>query len=401
MLVTTEVALSLILVFAAGLLAQTVARLQRQDPGFRVDHLLIAHVFIPPARYPDADAITRFCDAFGERVRSLTGVLDASVTTGYPPSMPWQQMFTIPGLPFSRTADVPVTRFAAVDARYLHTLGFALLSGRDFKETDTSTSQPVAIVNEEFVRSYFSNQDPIGRQIHPGPPPGVPAIPLQDFGSSSRNITIAGVVRNFMNRGMALPPAPQIFTLFRQLPGLNFGFKDIVVRTAANPESIAPAVARELKSLDAEIPLGEIRSMETQMSSQTADTRFTTVLLGLFAGLGIMLAVIGAYGVVAYLVAQRTQELGVRLALGAASTDILWLVLRYGLFIGLAGVALGLAGAMVAGRFLAGFLYGVSASNPFTLLGAAVLLLLVVAVASAVPARRAMRIDPVQALRGE
>jgi putative ABC transport system permease protein len=401
MLVTTEVALSLILVFAAGLLAQTMARLQRQDPGFRVDHLLIAHVYIPPARYPDADAITRFCDAFGERVRSLPGVLDASVTTGYPPSMPWQQMFTVPGSPFLRTTDVPVARFAAVDARYLRTLGFALLSGRDFAETDTSASQPVAVVNEEFVRRYFPNQDPIGRQIHPGPPPGVPAVPLQDFGSSSRNIAIAGVVRNFMNRGMALPPAPQIFTLFRQQPGLNFGFKDIVVRTTTNPESIVPAVARELKSLDADIPLGEIRSMETHMGNQTADTRFIAVLLGLFAGLGTILALIGTYGVVAYLVAQRTQELGVRLALGASSTDILWLVLRYGLLIGLAGVGLGLAGAMAGRRLLVRFLYGVAVSDPFTLLGAGVLLLIVVVAASAIPARRAMRIDPVQALRGE
>ena len=400
-LVTAEIALSLILVFAASLLAQTMARLQRQDTGFRADHLLIAHIFIPPVRYPNSEAITRLYDAFGERVRSLPGVLDASLTTGYPPSMPWQQMFTVPGLTLSRTADIPMTQFAAVDARYLRTLGFPLLSGRDFAETDTSTSPPVAIVNQEFVRRYFSNQDPIGRQIQPGPPRGVPAIPLQDFGSSSRNITIIGVVRNFMNRGMALPPGPQILTLFRQLPGLNFGFKDIVVRTAANPENIAPAVARELKSLDAGIPLGEIRSMETHMSSQSADTRFTTVLLGLFAGLGTILAVIGAYGVVAYLVAQRTQELGVRITLGAGSMDILWLVLRSGLFIGLAGVALGLAGAIAGRRFLARFLYGVSESDPLTLLGAAILLLVVVVVASAVPARRAMRVDPVQALRGE
>src|SRR5262249_37389199 len=155
-----------------------------------------------------------------------------------------------------------------------------------------------AVVNEEFVRRYFSNQDPIGREIRPGPPEGVPPVPLQDFGSSTSDITIVGVVRNFMNDGMARPPAPQLFMLFRQLPGLNFGFKDIVVRTSTNPESIVPAVARELKSLDAEIPLGEIRTMETHLSSQTADTRFTTVLLGLFAGLGIVLAVIGAYGVV-------------------------------------------------------------------------------------------------------
>jgi putative ABC transport system permease protein len=401
MLVSTEVALSLMLVFAAALLAQTMARLQRQDPGFRADHLLIAHIFIPPARYPDADAITRFCDTFGERVRGLPGVVDASVTTGYPPNMPWQQMFTIPGSPVARPGDVPVSRFAAVDQRYLQTLGFRLQSGRDFAETDTSNSLPVAIVNEEFVRRYFPDRDPIGRRIHPGPPPGVPPIPLEDFGASSRDITIIGVVRDFMNRGMALRPAPQLFNLFRQLPGLNFGFKDIVVRTVKDPQSVVPAVARELRSLDADIPLGEIRSMETHMNSQTADTRFTTILLGLFAGLGTILAVIGAYGVVAYVVAQRTQEMGVRLALGATSGDILWLILRYGLAIGVAGVAVGVAGAMLGRRFLTRFLYGVSASDWLTLVGSGVLLLVVVVVASAVPARRAMRIDPVQALRGE
>jgi ABC-type antimicrobial peptide transport system permease subunit len=189
--------------------------------------------------------------------------------------------------------------------------------------------------------------------------------------------------------------------LFRQLPGLNFGFKDIVVRTSTDPESVAPAVARELKSLDAEIPLGEIRTMETHMSRQTADTRFTTVLLGLFAGLGIVLALIGVYGVVSYLVAQRTQELGVRLALGAGSIDILWLVLRYGLSIGLAGVVLGVAGAVAVRRSLAGLLHGVAVSDPSTLAGAAGLLLLVIAAASAVPATRAMRINPVEALRSE
>lgn len=401
LLVIAEIALSLVLVFGAGLLAQTMARLERQDPGFRPDHLLIAHVYIPPARYPNPDAITRFCDLFGQRVRALPGVVDASVTTGYPPNIGWQQMFTIPGRPFSRSSDVPMIRFAAVDARYLRTMGFPLLNGRDFAESDTSTSQPVAIVNQAFVERYFADQDPIGRRIHPGPPPGVTAIPLQDFGSSSRDITIVGVVRNFMNRGMALAPEPQMFNLFRQLPGLNFGFKDIVVRTATEPRSIVPAVARELKLLDPDIPLGEVRDMQTHMSNQTADTRFTAILLGLFAGLGTILALIGAYGVIAYMVAQRTQEIGVRIALGAGSRDIAWLVLRNGLFMGLAGVTLGLAGAMLGRTFLARFLFGVSTSDPFTLWGAATLLLLIVVVASAIPARRAIRIDPVQALRGE
>jgi putative ABC transport system permease protein len=256
-------------------------------------------------------------------------------------------------------------------------------------------------VNQEFVRRYFSNQDPIGRQIHPGPPPGVLPTAFGDFGGSTSNITIVGVVGNFLNDGVALPPAPHIFVLFRQFAGLNYGFKDIVVRTATNPESVAPAVGRELKSVDADIPLGEIQSMEKHIDSQTADTRFTTVLLALFAGLGTILALIGVYGVVAYLVAQRTQEWGVRVALGARSKDILWAVLRYGLYVGIAGVALGIVGALLLGQSVGVLLYGVKVSDPITLAGAAVLLLLVVVAASAVPAARAVRIDPVQALRTE
>jgi ABC-type antimicrobial peptide transport system permease subunit len=208
-------------------------------------------------------------------------------------------------------------------------------------------------------------------------------------------------MRNFINRGLALPPAPQIFNLFRQLPGANFGFKDIVVRTAGDPRALVPSVKRELKSLDPEIPLGEIRSMEAHMGSQTADTRSTTVLLSLFAGLGTLLAVVGAYGVVAYLVAQRTQEIGVRVALGAGSSDILWLVLRYALSTGLAGVAVGVVGAIAARRILAGLLDGGSASAPATILASAALLFVAIAAAAVAPARRAMRIDPVQALRSE
>jgi len=164
---------------------------------------------------------------------------------------------------------------------------------------------------------------------------------------------------------------------------------------------MAPAIARELRSLDSDIPLGEVRSMAAHMGNQTADTGFTTTLLGLFAGLGIVLAAIGVYGTIAYLVAQRTQEFGVRIAVGASAPDILWLVLRSGLSIGLTGVMLGVAGALMVRQFLARLLYGVSPADPWTLAGAASLLLLVIFAASVMPARRAMQIDPVQALRRE
>jgi ABC-type antimicrobial peptide transport system permease subunit len=182
---------------------------------------------------------------------------------------------------------------------------------------------------------------------------------------------------------------------------VNYGFKDIVVRTAVAPAQIASPVSRQLRLLDADVPLGEVETMTDFMNGQTSDARFTAALLGLFAGLGTILAVVGAYGVISYLVAQRTRELGVRKALGADSRDILWLVLRQGIAMGAAGVAFGLAGVAAVERFVSGLLYGVSGSDPWTLAGASLLLLLVAAAASAIPARRAMRIDPVQALRGE
>jgi putative ABC transport system permease protein len=204
-----------------------------------------------------------------------------------------------------------------------------------------------------------------------------------------------------MNNGVADPPSPQIFTLFRQFPGVNFGFKDIIVRTKGDPESFAPAIARVLHSLDTDIPLGEVRSMNQHMASQTADKQFTTALLGLFAGLGTILAVVGIYGVVAYLVAQRTHEFGVRMALGARSKDIAWLVVKYGLVVGVPGVAVGVAGSLAVRKSLTKLLYGVGASDPLTLVAVSVSLLLAVVLASAVPAARAIRVDPAQTLHRE
>jgi putative ABC transport system permease protein len=310
-------------------------------------------------------------------------------------------MFTIPGQPVSRAEDVPTARFVGTDTRFLSTLGLSLVNGRGFDDSDTTTSPPVIVVNEDFARRYFPGRNPVGLRIHPGPPPGIPASPFGDFGRATRDITIVGVVRDFLNRGLARTPGPQLFALFRQFPGVNYGFKDVAVRTAVDPESILPALARELHALDPDMPLGEVRTMETHIGRQTADTRFTTVLLGLFAALGTVLAVIGAYGVVSYLVAQRTHELGVRIALGASSRDILFLVLRNGITIGVAGVLLGLIGALAARQSLSRLLYGVSASDPFTIAGAALLLLAAILAASAIPARRVLRIDPLRALRSE
>jgi putative ABC transport system permease protein len=402
-MVVAEIALSLVLVIAAALLVQTMIKLQRQDPGFHRDHLFTAHIFVPPARYTDPADIARFCDRLGRRVRAIPGVIDASVTGVYPTAMRWSEMFTFDGHAASRLADIPQARFGPVDDRFVRTIGLSLVSGRDFAESDQAASPPVALVNQEFVHRYFPNENPVGRQFRMGPPPGigVPADYWKGWKRGSGAVRIVGVLANFMNERPPIPPSPQILLLYRQQPDVNFGFKDVVVRTSVQPETIASAVSRELHALDPEIPLGEISTMERHLADQTADSRFTTVLLGLFAVLGMILTIIGVYGVVSYLVAQRTHELGVRVALGASAADVLWLVLRHGITIGLLGVGLGLAGALAAREILAGMLYNVSASDPWTLGCGSIILLVVVLIATAIPARRAMRVDPVLALRSE
>jgi len=404
-MVVAEIALSLVLVIAAALLVQTMIKLQRQDPGFHRDHLFTAHIFVPPARYTDPADIARFCDRLGRRVRAIPGVIDASVTGVYPTAMRWSEMFTFDGHAASRLADIPQARFGPVDDRFVRTIGLSLVSGRDFAESDQAASPPVALVNQEFVHRYFPNENPVGRQFRMGPPRGI-AVPLEAgrggyWKRGSGAVRIVGVLANFMNERPPIPPSPQILLLYRQQPDVNFGFKNVVVRTSVQPETIASAVSRELHALDPEIPLGEISTMERHLADQTADSRFTTVLLGLFAVLGMILAIIGVYGVVSYLVAQRTHELGVRVALGASAADVLWLVLRHGITIGLLGVGLGLAGALAAREILAGMLYNVSASDPWTLGCGSIILLVVVLIATAIPARRAMRVDPVLALRSE
>jgi predicted permease len=399
-LVIGEIALSLVLVFAAGLLTQSILRLQGQNLGFRPDHVLKGRFYLPAVRYADARSITQFCDRLSERLRTLPGVADASVTTLFPPSIPWTQMFTIEGRMPARLADVPTTRWGVADHRYLPVMGMSIVAGRDFSASDSASTPPVALVSQEFVRRYFPNENPLGRRIHMGPPRGM--LDASSAGATSSTVvTVVGVIADFPNDGMGAPAAPQILGLFRQQPEVNYGFKDIVIRTFGDPSGIAPAAADALRTLDPEVPLSEAQSMTEYLGESISNSRLMTRLLGLFAGLGTLLAVLGAYGVISYLVAQRTQEVGVRVACGAAPGAVLWMILRQGIGMGLAGVGLGVCAALVLRQFLARFLYRISETDPATLAGAAIILLLVVAVASAVPARRAMRIDPIDALRGE
>jgi len=397
-LVVTEMAMSLMLLVGATLLTQSIIALERQHLGIRQDHLLKGHIYVPGVRYPSPGAIARFCDAFAMRVRAVPGVIEATVTTVYPPNNGWTQMLNIPGHPFTRVQDIPSAQFGVADAHFLRTLGIPLIQGRDFAASDSATSPAVAMISEEFKRRYFPTEDPIGRQIHIGPPPYLQIAPGAGI-TDSADVTVIGVVGDFRNAGLAHPPEPQITVLYSQHPLVNYGFKDIVIRTASEPRLLVPEIRRQLHDLDPDMPFAEVQTMEEVVQKQTGGQRFTTMLLTSFAAAGLVLAIVGIYGVVSFLVAQRKQELAVRIALGANRVNVLWLVLKQGLEMAALGAAIGLFGAWTTQKLVKGLLFRISPVDPVTFAGAAVFLLTVATIASLIPGTQVLRIDPAQTLR--
>jgi putative ABC transport system permease protein len=399
-LVVMEMAMSLMLLVGASLLVQSIMRLERQQLGIRQDHLLTGHFFLPGVRYPNPEAMTQFSDQFADRVRALPGVMEASVTTIYPPNYSWMQMLGIPGHPATRIEDIPSAKFGLTDAHFLRTLGIPLIRGRDFGELDSATSAPVALITAGFERKYFSTEDPIGRRIHIGPPAFLNITPGANI-SDSADVTIIGVIGDFRNSGLAAPPEPQIIVLYSQHPLVNYGFKDLVIRTASNPHLLIPEIARQLHAMDADMPFAQVETIDEIVEQQTGSQRFTTLLLGLFAAAGLVLAAVGIYGVVSYLVAQRRRELAVRVAVGASAANVLWLVLRNGLQMAVLGASMGLMGVWATQKLINKLLFGISPVDPLTFAGSAVFLVAVVMAACWVPARRAARVDPCTALRAE
>jgi len=398
LLVITEMAMCLMLLVGASLLVRSIIRLESQNLGIRQDHLLRGRIYLPPVRYTNPGVRTRFCDDFATRVRALPGVIEATVTTVYPPNNGWTQMLVIPGDPVTRIQDIPSAQFGVVDQHFLRTLGIPLIRGRDFAESDSATSPPVALISEEFKRQYFATEDPIGRKIHIGPPQ-LPGIAVEENITDDVDVTIIGVIGDFKNAGLAVAPQPQITVLYSQNPVVNGGFKDILIRTTSEPHLLEPEIRTQLRALDSDMPFAEVQTIDELVERQTGGQRFTTLLLASFALAGLALAVVGIYGVVSFLVVQRNQELAVRIALGASHANVLWLVLNQSLKMAAIGATIGLLGACAAQRLMTGLLFGISPVDPATFVGGAALLLAVAAIASAIPGARVLRIDPAQTLR--
>lgn len=305
-------------------------------------------------------------------------------------SLPFSNAVTT-GLDFEgRTfapGNTPVSIFDAITPGYFQTLGIPLLKGRIFTDVDNSKSPPVVIVNEAFARSYFPLENPIGKRIRP-------SFSMTN-GYPWREIV--GVVGNTKLGDLSEDFQPEFYMPFAQIPN----FSAVILRTQGDPLNLVPAVRTVLASLDKNVPLYDVETMEGYMSSSVAAKRFITLLLGLFAVLALILATVGIYGVMAFSVSQRTRELGIRMALGADRQTMMQMVLWQGVRLVLVGVAVGVAIALAATRVLAGFLFEVRATDPKTFAAVAILLVLVALAACYIPARRAMRVDPMVALRYE
>jgi putative ABC transport system permease protein len=389
LLVITEVAVSLILLIGAGLLINSFMRLRNVDPGFRADNLLTMRIVLPALKYPDQARRAAFYTDLLRRVEALPGVQSAAVTT----NLPLYRQGNSIGISIEGRPDPPpdqgliiVTR--VVSPEYFSTMGIQLSKGRQFNEHDKAEGQGVAVISETMARKYWPGEDPLGRRIKSG-----------SSASTSPWLTIVGVAKDVRQFELNVDPKPQMYLPYEQAG--FFAPRDLVVRTNVEPLSLAATVRRTVWEIDKDQPVSNISTMEDILSESVARQRFSMLLLGVFAALALVLAAVGLYGVMSYSVAQRTREIGIRMALGAQARDVLKLVVGNGLKLVLIGVVIGLVAAFILTRLMSSLLFGVSATDPITFTIISLVLIGVALLASYIPARRATKVDPMIALRYE
>ena len=389
-LVIAELAIAVVLLVGAGLLLQSFWRLQHVSSGLDPRNILTFNVSLPEVRYSSEKQAHFYRDLLG-RVRSLPGVQSASAVTPLPLSGDrFRISFQIEGRPVA-PKDEPVADLFVAETNYFRTMGIPILKGRDFNDQDEHKSMPVTIVTESFAREFFPGEDAVGKRIRPG-------ISTWDDDDEDRVREIIGVVADVRNRALNTEPKPAYYMPQAQLP---FTQLVTVVKTANDPRALTGSVTREVRNMDSELPIFAVKTMEDYISSSVAAPRFNTTLLAIFAAVALALTIIGLYGVMSYSVAQRTSEIGIRMALGAQARDVIRLIVKEGLAMVGLGLILGIGGALALTRLLTALLFGVTARDPMTFAAIAGLLSIVAILACCIPAWRATRVDPLEALRCE
>lgn len=388
-LVVAEIAVAIVVLVGAGLLLQSFRNLQRVDLGYDTRNVLTASVEIPDTRYPKQEQAAAFYTDLMEKVNALPGVESASAITPLPlTGDTFSISFEVEGRNIPK-GELPSAHFRVISDEYFPTMKIPLLSGRDFATSDSATSLPVVIINEAFAQKHFPGEAPLGKHLKPG----------ISMGGEKKWYEIVGIVKNVRHRqSLSRDYEPEYYFPHRQL---SFGNLNLVIRTKNDPRGLVAALQNEVSSLDKNVPLYRPKTLEQYLGIAVSQPKFNALLLTLFAGLALLLTAIGLYGVMAYSVMQRTQEIGVRIALGAQTGDMLKMVLRQGLRLTAIGLVMGLGAAFALTRLMSAMLYGVTATDPLTFTGIALLLTAVALLACWIPARRATRVDPMIALRCE
>jgi putative ABC transport system permease protein len=385
LLVVSELAMAVMLLIGAGLLLNSFWRLQRVDPGVDPRQTLTMQIPLQGPRYAQSQQANAFYDQLIERVKTLPGVRAAAVSNSLPPDeQPWSDDFTIEGRPVD-PREAPIANDIRVSPEYFQTLGARLLRGRTFSSTDSGNAPQVMVINDTLARRYFPRENPIGKRINRGTE------------SQPSVWEIIGVVGDIKYKGLGEETLPAFYQPIAQ--NTWRGVFLIVKTDAADPLGLAGAVSNEIRSLDRELPVTQIRTLEQRLYASVAQPRFRTAIVALFAALALILASIGIYGVISYSVTQRTHEMGIRIALGARSRDVLSLVVKQGMALTVIGLSVGLSASFALTRLMKTLLFGVSATDPLTFIVISLLLTVVALLACWIPARRATKVDPLLALR--
>jgi putative ABC transport system permease protein len=403
-LVTAEVALALVLLAGAGLMIRTLLNLNRTDAGFAPDNLLTMRVPLSGAKYSDDKALN-FFERLLERVRVVPGVQSAAVASQLPLGFAggWGKHFSVEGHPLAASlSQVPNVEFVLVSPDYFRAAGIKLISGREFTAQDTENAPQVAIVNETIVRQFFTNEEPVGKRIWMGPPESLlPPPPPGQAAQPFKRRSIVAVARDVKDGPLNTQPRPTVYVPYYQFDREGWVPMAVMVRTSAAPSAFVSTMREIVRELDPDQPVAQVATGKELLARRLSEPRFNALLLASFAGLGLLLAAVGIYGVVSFLVTQRTHEFGIRMALGAQKANVLRLVLGKAIALSLIGVGLGLLASLALTRLMTDLIYGVAATDPLTLIAVAAVLAIITIIASYVPARRATKVDPMVALRYE